>query len=102
MALFVPLPLSLFINWRLASVLVVLCVVFTALTALVIRKTEKLQSRSKATTPRSPSASDALSNIALVQGYARIRGRGGKPARRGEPAARRADAGAVVVGDHRV
>src|SRR6266581_2382136 len=44
-ALFVLLPLSLLINWRLASLLVALCVVFTGLTALVIRKTEKLQSK---------------------------------------------------------
>ena len=43
-ALFVLLPLSLLVNWRLASLLVILCVVFTALTTLVIRKTEKLQS----------------------------------------------------------
>ena len=44
-ALFVLLPLSLFINWRLASLLVALCVVFSALTALVINRTEKLQSK---------------------------------------------------------
>jgi ATP-binding cassette, subfamily B, beta-glucan exporter len=72
-ALFVLLPLSLFINWRLASVLVVLCVVFTALTALVIYKTEKLQSTVEGHyTALAERASDALSNIALVQGYARI------------------------------
>jgi ATP-binding cassette subfamily B protein len=72
-ALFVLLPLSLFINWRLASVLVVLCIVFTGLTALVIRKTEKLQSAVEGHyTTLAERASDALSNIALVQGYARI------------------------------
>jgi ATP-binding cassette subfamily B protein len=72
-ALFVLLPLSLFINWRLASVLVVLCVVFTVLTAIVIRKTEKLQSAVEGHyTALAERTSDALSNIALVQGYARI------------------------------
>ncbi len=72
-ALFVLLPLSLFINWRLASVLVVLCVVFTGLTALVICKTETLQSTVEGHyTALAERASDALSNIALVQGYARI------------------------------
>jgi ATP-binding cassette subfamily B protein len=72
-ALFVLLPLSLFINWRLSSVLVVLCIVFTGLTALVIRKTEKLQSAVEGHyTALAERASDALSNIALVQGYARI------------------------------
>ena len=72
-ALFVLLPLSLFINWRLASVLVVLCIVFTGLTALVIYKTEKLQSAVEGHyTALAERASDAMSNIALVQGYARI------------------------------
>jgi ATP-binding cassette subfamily B protein len=72
-ALFVLLPLSLFINWQLASVLVVLCVVFTGLTALVVRKTETLQSAVEGHySALAERASDALSNIALVQGYARI------------------------------
>ena len=72
-ALFVLLPLSLFVNWRLASVLVVLCVVFTGLTALVIRKTEQLQGAVEGHyTALAERTSDALSNIALVQGFARI------------------------------
>src|ERR1041385_849873 len=72
-ALFVLLPLSLFINWRLASLLVILCVVFTALTALVINRTEKLQSRVEGHfTSLAERASDALSNVALVQGFARV------------------------------
>ena len=43
-ALFVLLPLSLFVNWRLASLLILLCFVFSALIILVLRKkdTEKL------------------------------------------------------------
>jgi ATP-binding cassette subfamily B protein len=72
-ALFVLLPLSLFVNWRLASLLVILCVVFSALTVLVIRKTEKLQSAVEGHyTSMAERASDALSNIALVQGFARV------------------------------
>src|SRR5437588_4955946 len=72
-ALFVLLPLSLFVNWRLASLLVILCVIFTGLTALVIRKTEKLQSAVESHyTALAERASDALSNIALVQGFARV------------------------------
>jgi glucan exporter ATP-binding protein len=72
-ALFVLLPLSLLINWRLASLLVALCVVFTGLTALVIRKTEKLQSKVEGHyTALAERASDALSNVALVQGFARV------------------------------
>src|SRR3954468_23497426 len=72
-SLFVLLPLSLFINWRLASLLVILCVVFTALTALVINRTEKLQSKVEGHfTTLAERASDALSNVALVQGFARV------------------------------
>jgi ATP-binding cassette subfamily B protein len=72
-ALFVLLPLSLLINWRLASLLVALCVVFTGLTALVISKTEKLQSKVEGHyTALAERASDALSNVALVQGFARV------------------------------
>ena len=72
-ALFVLLPLSLLVNWRLASLLVILCVVFTALTTLVIRKTEKLQSQVESHfSALAERASDALSNIALVQGFARV------------------------------
>ena len=72
-ALFVLLPLSLVINWRLASLLVILCVVFTALTALVINRTEKLQSKVEGHfTTLTERASDALSNVALVQGFARV------------------------------
>jgi ATP-binding cassette, subfamily B, beta-glucan exporter len=72
-ALFVLLPLSLLVNWRLASVLVVLCIVFTGLTALVIRKTGKLQGDVEGHyTALAERTSDALSNIALVQGFARV------------------------------
>jgi len=72
-ALFVLLPLSLVVNWRLASILVILCVVFTGLTALVIRKTEVLQGAVEGHyTALAERTSDALSNIALVQGFARI------------------------------
>src|SRR3954452_7279678 len=72
-SLFVLLPLSLFINWRLASLLVALCVVFTGLTALVIRKTEKLQSKVQGHyTALAERASDAMSNVALVQGFSRV------------------------------
>ena len=72
-ALFVLLPLSLFVNWRLASLLLILCVVFAGLTVLVIRKTEKLQSAVEGHyTSMAERASDALSNIALVQGFARV------------------------------
>src|SRR5437764_12099914 len=70
-ALFVLLPLSLFVNWRLASLLVVLTIIFTALTALVIRKTEQLQAAVESHyTALAERPSGALTNIALVPGVA--------------------------------
>ena len=67
------LPLSLVLNWRLATLLVGLCFVFAILTALVLHKTEKLQrSVERHYSDLFERASDALSNVALVQGFARV------------------------------
>src|SRR6476660_1098873 len=73
MSLFVLLPLSLYINWRLAILLFALCVVFTVLTTLVVRKTYGMQSEVEAQySDLSARASDALGNVALVQSFVRI------------------------------
>jgi ATP-binding cassette, subfamily B, beta-glucan exporter len=67
------LPLSLYINWRLAILLFVLCVVFTVLTTLVVRKTYNMQSEvEQHYSDLSARASDALGNVALVQSFVRI------------------------------
>jgi glucan exporter ATP-binding protein len=72
-SLIVLLPLSLYINWRLASLLFALCVVFTVLTTLVVRKTYGLQSEVEGHySDLSARASDALGNVALVQSFVRI------------------------------
>ena len=72
-SLFVLLPLALFINWRLAILLFVLCVVFSVLMAVVVRKTESLQSTVQSHhSDLAERASDALGNIALVQSFARV------------------------------
>ncbi|WP_375456345.1 ABC transporter transmembrane domain-containing protein, partial [uncultured Methylobacterium sp.] len=39
------LPLTLFVNWQLGAILLVLVLVFTALTTFVMRRTETLQDR---------------------------------------------------------
>ncbi len=71
-SLLVLLPLSLFLNWRLALPLIVLCTFFTCVTALVMRKTEKLQGSVEGHyTALAERASDALGNIALVQSFTR-------------------------------
>ncbi len=73
MSLIVLLPLSLYINWRLAILLFVLCIVFTVLTTLVVRKTFEMQNEvEERYSDLSARASDALGNVALVQSFVRI------------------------------
>ena len=73
MSVIVLLPLSLYINWRLAIILFVLCIVFTVLTTLVVRKTYGMQSEvEQHYSDLSARASDALGNVALVQSFVRI------------------------------
>ena len=73
MSLVVLLPLAFYINWRLAILLFVLCIVFTVLTTLVVRKTYGMQSEVEAHySDLSARASDALGNVALVQSFVRI------------------------------
>jgi ATP-binding cassette subfamily B protein len=72
-SLVVLLPMSLFINWRLASLLIILCVVFTGLISLVLRKTEKGQSSvERHYSDLAERTSDALGNVALVQSFSRV------------------------------
>ena len=72
-SLLILVPLALFINWRLAILLIVLCLVFAALMTLVLRKTEVLQrSVESYQSDLAERASDALGNIALVQSFARM------------------------------
>jgi ATP-binding cassette subfamily B protein len=72
-SLLVLLPLSLFLNWRLALLLIVLCAVFSVLTAAVLRKTGDLQSAvERHFSDLAERASDALGNVALVQSYTRV------------------------------
>jgi ATP-binding cassette, subfamily B, beta-glucan exporter len=73
MSLLILLPLSLYLNWPLGLVLIAVCVVFAILTGLVIHKTESLQrSVEQHYSDLAERASDALGNVALVQGFARV------------------------------
>jgi glucan exporter ATP-binding protein len=67
------LPLSLFMNWRLAALLIVLCIVFCVLTVFVVKKSEALQGQvEEHYSALAERASDTLGNIALVHSYARV------------------------------
>jgi ATP-binding cassette subfamily B protein len=72
-AFVVVLPLALVMNWRLASLLIVLCVVLVTLTALVMRKTETLQKRvEEHYSELAERAADTLANIPLVHSFTRV------------------------------
>jgi len=73
MSVFVLVPIALTINWRLGLILIAVCLVYGALTWLVFQKTEKMQlTVERHYSDLAERASDALGNIALVQGFARI------------------------------
>ncbi|WP_243370347.1 glucan ABC transporter ATP-binding protein/ permease [Microvirga solisilvae] len=72
-ALVVLLPLTVFLNWRLGLVLVVLVCIFAVLTAIVLRKTETLQgSVERYHSSLAEHASDALGNVPVIQSFTRI------------------------------
>ena len=67
------LPASLVLNWRLALPLIALCVGFTALTVLVIRRAFAMQQAvERHYSDLAETAADAFGNVALVQSYARV------------------------------
>ena len=64
-SLIVLLPLTLIINWRYGVLLIALCAVFAALTALVINKSEQMQSKvERYYTEVAERTTDTLGNIA--------------------------------------
>jgi ATP-binding cassette subfamily B protein len=67
------LPTTLVLNWRLALPLVGLCVVFTILTVIVMRRAEAMQrSVERHYSDLAETAADALGNVAVVQSFARV------------------------------
>ncbi len=72
-AVIVLLPLTFFLNWRLAMTLVVLVVLFVVLTALVVRRTEAGQRRVEHYHSHlAGTAQDALANVMVVQSFTRL------------------------------
>ena len=72
-AVLVLLPLTFFINWRLASTLVVLVILFVVLTMMVVRKTEAGQRRVEYYHSHlAGTAQDALANVMVVQSFTRL------------------------------
>ncbi len=67
------LPMTLFLNWRLGLVLIVLVSVFLVFTAIVVKKTETAQRRVEGlNSSLAGTAQDALSNVMVVQSFTRL------------------------------
>src|SRR4051812_15638577 len=78
-ALFIMLPLSLFMNWRLGMLLIVLIVFFAIANAWVVAKTDRLQAQvEEYHTELAGRASDALGNIHLIQSFVRLAAEAGE------------------------
>lgn len=73
LALLFLLPVALYINWQLATLLIILCIIFSVLTAIVLHKAESLQTTvERHYSDLAERTSDALGNVALVQSFARV------------------------------
>jgi ATP-binding cassette subfamily B protein len=72
-ALFVLLPLTLFLNWRLGALLIVLFGAIGVLTWFVFRRTHTAQARVESYhSMLAEQAGDALSNVILIQSFVRL------------------------------
>ncbi|MBN9061400.1 MAG: glucan ABC transporter ATP-binding protein/ permease [Rhizobiales bacterium] len=71
--LFILLPFTLWLNWRMGVLLVALVVLFGALTVYILRKTERLQtSVERYHSDLAERASDALGNVPVIQSFTQI------------------------------
>jgi ATP-binding cassette, subfamily B, beta-glucan exporter len=72
-ALFVMLPLTAVLNWRLGLVLIFLVSIFALLMTLVLRHTETMQqSVERYRGDLAERVSDALGNVAVIQSFTRV------------------------------
>ncbi len=73
LALFVLLPATIFLNWRLAMLLIGLVFLFAIVIAFVIHRTNALQEKvERYHTDLAERASDALGNLPVIQSFTRI------------------------------
>lgn len=71
--LVVLLPISLFLNWRLGLLLIVMILIFGLLTSWVIRKTERQQAAvEEHHSALAARIGDVLGNVPLLQSFARL------------------------------
>ena len=72
-AVLVLMPIALYMNWKMALLLIALLAVFTVVNYVVIRKTWRAQARVEDyNSELAARAGDALSNVTLVQSFVRL------------------------------
>lgn len=72
-ALFVLMPLTIFLNWRLALLLIALVTLFALVTGAVIHRTHSLQWEvERYHSDLAQRAGDALGNVVLIQSFVRL------------------------------
>lgn len=72
-SLLVLVPVALYVNWRLALLLIMLAVLFGLMMFLVLRKTQSLQQQVESHhSDLAEHAADTLGNVAIVQSFARV------------------------------
>ncbi|WP_431280553.1 glucan ABC transporter ATP-binding protein/ permease [Humitalea sp. 24SJ18S-53] len=77
-AALVLLPLTLFLNWRLGLLLIMLVVLFCVIAAVVVARTHKAQARVEALHTRlAGNVQDALANVMVVQAFTRLKAEAG-------------------------
>lgn len=73
LAIVVLMPVAVFLNWQMASLLILLCLLFIGMTAFVMRQTDALQRAVEGHyTALAEHVSDTLGNVALVQSFSRV------------------------------
>lgn len=74
MAVVVLMPVAFYLNPAMATLLLLLCLLFVFLTRLILRKTEQLQQAvENHYSDMAEHVADSLGNVALIQSFARVR-----------------------------
>lgn len=72
-SLLVLVPVALYVNWRLALLLIMLAMLFGLMMFFVLRKTQSLQQQVESHhSDLAEHAADTLGNVAIVQSFARV------------------------------
>lgn len=67
------IPVAIYMNWRMATLLIALCILFVWMTHLILRKTDVMQSAvERHHSDLAEHVADTLGNVALVQSFSRI------------------------------